>query len=75
MRVKVKLMGMLKDRSPEGDQLDLADDATIADVLAELNIDHQAIQAFSINGSIEREPSTKLSDGDELIVLPPVGGG
>ena len=75
MKIKVKLMGMLKDRTPAGGQIELAVGSTIADVLAQLNVDPEAVQAFSINGSIERNQATPLKDQDELIVLPPVGGG
>ena len=75
MKIKVKLMGMLKDHTPEGGELELPDDATIGCVLAALGIEGETIQAFSINGSIERSRDVKLSNADELTVLPPVGGG
>ena len=75
MKIRVKLMGMLKVHTPEGGQMDLPEAATIGDVLAELQVDTKAIQAFSVNGSIQRDRDTRLSDNDELIVLPPVGGG
>lgn len=75
MKIRIKLMGMLKDRTPADGQMDLPADATIADVLAELEIDADAIQVFSVNGSIQRDQATQLSENDELIVLPPVGGG
>jgi len=75
MKIKVKLMGMLKDKTPDGGELDLEDKATIADVLAALEIDPDSVQAFSINGAIQRDQTTMLSEDDELIVLPPVGGG
>ena len=75
MKIHVKLMGMLKDHAPAGGELDLADGSTIQDVLVELDIDSETIQAFSVNGSIQRDRAAKLADGDELTVLPPVGGG
>ena len=75
MKIKIKLMGMLKDRAPDDGELELPDDATIALVLKQLAIESETIQAFSINGSIERSRERQLADGDELIVLPPVGGG
>ena len=75
MKIKIKLMGMLKDQTPDGGELELETNATIADVLAALTIDPDSVQAFSINGSIQRDQGTELSEGDELIVLPPVGGG
>lgn len=75
MRITIKLMGMLKDQTPENGRMDLPADATIGDVLTALNVDQEAVQVFSVNGSIQRDQATKLIDGDELIVLPPVGGG
>ena len=75
MRIRVQLMGMLKGHTPDGDHLELPDAATIADVLEKLQVDARAVQAFTVNGSIQRDPDTRLSDNDELVVLPPVGGG
>lgn len=75
MKIKVKLMGMLKDRTPEGGELELPDNSTIGSVLTALGIESETIQAFSINGSIERSRDVQLNDADELTVLPPVGGG
>ena len=75
MKIKIKLMGMLKDRTPEGGELELPDNGTISDVLTVLEIDPDSVQAFSINGAIQRDKATKINDNDELTVLPPVGGG
>ena len=75
MRIQIKLMGMLKDRSPEGDVLELDDDASVDDVMSKLGIATETIQAVTVNGSIERDKSRSLTDGDELVILPPVGGG
>ncbi len=75
MKIKIKLMGMLKEKTPDGGELDLESGATIADVLTVLNIEGDSIQAFSVNGLIQRDQETKLNEDDELVVLPPVGGG
>jgi sulfur carrier protein ThiS len=75
MKLRIKLMGMLKDHSPENGELELPEQSTIGDVLKALAVDSESIQAFSVNGSIARDRSRKLFDGDELTVLPPVGGG
>ena len=68
-------MGVLKKRTPEGGTLDLDDGSTISDALAALDLPNKRINAVSVNGEIERDFSRTLKPGDELIVLPPVGGG
>ena len=75
MQIKLKLMGMLRDKLPEGSVLELDDSATIGDALAALDIDADRVQVFTVNGSLERDKQRTLSDGDELSVIPPVGGG
>ena len=75
MKVQIKLMGMLKDKSPPNGQLELADGSTIADALATLDIAPEKVQVITVNGSVERDRSRDLSEGDELSMLPPVGGG
>ena len=68
-------MGMLKGRTPAGGMLEMADGATIADVLRALEIAPQAIQVFTVNGKFERNRDRALLPNDELTVIPPVGGG
>lgn len=75
MKLKIKLMGMLKVHTPDNGELELAANSTIDDVLEALAVDAETIQAFSVNGSIDRDRSRELFDGDELTILPPVGGG
>lgn len=75
MHIQLKFMGMLKDRTPENGELELANGSTIEDILQQLNVPLDSVQAFSLNGSIERDKERVLQDGDELTVLPPVGGG
>lgn len=75
MKIQLKLMGMLKDRTPPDGLLELQEAATIGDVLQRLEIASDGVQVFSVNGSIERNQDRELTDGDDLTVLPPVGGG
>lgn len=75
MRIRVKLMGMLKGQGPPGDVLDAPDQATIADVLRQLELPQNSVQVFSVNGQLERDPNRRLAADDELSVIPPVGGG
>ena len=75
MIVRLKLMGVLKAKTPEDGQLDLEDGATIEDVLHALDVPVESVQIFTVNGSLERDRGRVLSDGDELSVLPPAVGG
>ncbi len=75
MRIRVKLMGVLKPRTPEGGALDVADDATIEDVVRGLGIAPGSARVFTVNGSLERDRARRLVPDDELTVIPPVGGG
>ncbi len=75
MQIKIKLMGMLRDKTPEGGSIELPAGATIADSLVALDIDVGSVQVFTVNGQLQRDKSYQLADGDELSVIPPVGGG
>ena len=75
MKIHVKLMGMLKEKTPVDGVIELPGSSNLGDLLAALEIDSQAIQACSVNGGIKRDVTTALRDGDEVTILPPVGGG
>ena len=73
--VQIKLMGVLKGKTPVDDQLELDDGASIEDVLRALDVPVDSVQVFTVNGALERDRGRKLADGDALSVLPPAGGG
>lgn len=75
MKIHLKLMGMLKSKTPPDGTLELPDGATIMDVLTALDIPPDSVQTFTINGKFVHDKSHALTRGDELTVLPPVGGG
>lgn len=75
MKIQIKLMGVLKDKTPADGQLTISDDATIRDVLQQMDIPVDSVQVFTVNGSLERDKSRTLAENDELTVFPPVGGG
>lgn len=75
MKIRLKLMGMLKDKTPEDGVLELADNGTIKDVLVAMQIEVDSVQVFQVNGQLERNKDRVLAGDDELTVFPPVGGG
>ena len=58
-----------------GGVLELPDGATIEDALAALGLAVDRMHVTTVKGKIERDRGRTLSDGDELTILPPVGGG
>ena len=75
MQIRLKLMGMLKAKTPAGGVLEVGDGATIEDVLRALEIAPQTVRVFTVNGEFERNRSRVLAADDELAAIPPVGGG
>ena len=75
MEIRVKLTGFLKDKTPPGGKLNLTDGSSVSDAIDALSIPGTSIQSCLVNGRFERDRSRKLSEGDELSILPPVGGG
>ncbi len=75
MLIRLKLMGMLKARTPLGGTLEVADGATIDDVLHALDIAPQSIRVYTVNGAVERDRKRVLAANDELAAIPPVAGG
>lgn len=75
MRIRLKLMGMLKAKTPPGGAIEVADGATIDDVLRALDIAPRTVRVFTVNGEFERDTRRVLASDDELSAIPPVGGG
>jgi len=75
VQIRLKLMGVLKGKTPAGGALEVADGATIDDVLRALGVATTTIQIFTVNGRFERDRGRALAPNDELTVIPPVGGG
>ena len=75
MQVRVKLMGVLQEKTPPAGKLQVVDGASIADVLATLDIESSRVQNILVNGKFEKDQSRSLSEDDELMLLAPVGGG
>ena len=75
MNIRIKLMGVLRDKIPPDGTLQMQPGATIEDVLRQLDISTTLVQVISVNGQFQRDHSHVLSPDDELLVLPPVAGG
>ena len=78
MKVRVKLFATLRkygsDKVAPNDGLELAEGATIRQVLAQLGVPESAI-AFVFVNSRQCKLDESLADGDELGVFPPIAGG
>jgi molybdopterin synthase catalytic subunit len=81
MEVRVLFFGMLKDfAGRESEHLSLPQNATLEDLLAHYGEGNprfkQALSSIAISVNQEYAPhSTKLVNGDEVALLPPVSGG
>ena len=75
MQIKLKLMGMLKSKEPPDKVLEVADGASLEAVLHQLEIPVESVAVFTVNGKLIRDRNHRLAAGDELSILPPVGGG
>ncbi len=78
MRVRVLPFGVLRDGLGDGEFLEIADKAIVADVL---NVYRERLPGFaweSIAVAVNQEYARVdlvLKDGDEVALLPPVSGG
>ena len=75
MQVQLKLMGTLKEKTPPDNTLELPEGATIDEVLKLLGISFESVAVCTVNGQLVRDRSRPLAHGDDLSILPPVGGG
>ncbi|MEO6922855.1 MAG: molybdenum cofactor biosynthesis protein MoaE, partial [Bryocella sp.] len=75
IRIHLLAFGSLREALPERD-ITLEEGSTVATLLSSLSIDSKALSgaAVAVNRSYSL-PSTALSDGDEVAILPPVSGG
>ena len=81
MRVSVRLFAVLRDRAGVSElTLEVPDGATVAEVAEALAARFPAVGEYlrHVAYAVNREyvqAGTKLTDGDELAVIPPVSGG
>lgn len=79
MKIQLKLYGNLRRLSPGGQAgvpmtIDLPDGACLQDVVDQLEIPAEETKVAFVNG-IVREWSFHLTEGDQVGIFPPVGGG
>jgi len=77
--IQVKLFATLRRQYPDlgiGEAMSVAvpDEATIADLVERLNLPDGQVKVVFVNGTI-RQKDHGLSEGDEVGIFPPVGGG
>ncbi|MCE2487180.1 MAG: MoaD/ThiS family protein [Desulfurellaceae bacterium] len=80
MEVKLRLFATLRKKLPPGSKagkavLTLDQDATIRDVIQQLDIPEDLAQMVLVNGEQTRAFDQVLTDGDSLSIFPPVAGG
>jgi molybdopterin converting factor small subunit len=77
--VHVKLFATLRQYRPglgmgEAFPVDLSNGATLGDLIQSLSLPDDEIKIVFVNG-LFRERTDSLSDGDQVGIFPPVGGG
>ena len=74
MKVVVKVFGastLALESSAQS--LDLKGDATVEDALNAIHVTDEYL--YVVRNGVRVTRTTKLSDGDELLMVPPIGGG
>jgi sulfur carrier protein ThiS len=76
LRIRIKLYASLRRKlpGPEEHEMEVAEAATVAELLKELGIRPEEAAFVIINGK-KAAPDSVLSDGDSIGVFPPLGGG
>jgi molybdopterin synthase sulfur carrier subunit len=78
MRIRIKLVGALRNKLPESQgstQLEVESEATVTSILEKLGLPAGRVHLVMVNGEMEHDRARPLVDGDELTLFPPVAGG
>jgi len=83
MRITVKTAGLLGKHLPAGSignraEIEIADGATPATVIASLGMPSEASYLVTLNGAsipVAERATRKLKSGDTLAIMPPLRGG
>ncbi|HSM70019.1 MAG TPA: MoaD/ThiS family protein [Anaerolineales bacterium] len=77
MQINVKLFGILRDQLPATQkgktQVELQDGASVADLLAHLNITRRV--EVAVGDDIEADMDHILTNGDQVDIFTAIGGG
>ena len=77
MKVQISMFATLKQYAPGGRgnfELDLAAGATVKNLIEGLKIPKSMEKVILINGR-HADDGTRLADGDEVTIFPPIEGG
>jgi sulfur-carrier protein len=74
MTVKVKLFASLREFGPEEQVMEIPEHGTLEDVVGRLELPGKIPLLKVVNGEI-RKIDHPLSEGDEVALFPPIGGG
>lgn len=77
--VEVKLFATLRRQFPdlgvgEAMSVELPEDATVGELVRELELPEDQVKVVFVNSTVRKEDYV-LTDGDEVGIFPPVGGG
>ncbi|MCS7167944.1 MAG: MazG nucleotide pyrophosphohydrolase domain-containing protein [Gemmatales bacterium] len=76
MQVRVKPMGMLRQRLGSSEQrLEVPEGTTLEQLLQQLGLPKGSVQVVMVNGEREHNWTRALQDQDEITLLAPVAGG
>jgi len=79
IKVEVKLFATLRRQFPdlrvgEAMSVTLPEEATVAQLVNKLGLPEKQVKVIFVNGTV-RKQGHSLTDGDEVGIFPPVGGG
>jgi len=74
MRITVRLFATLSRGRPGEEALEVDQDATVLQVMKRLGVPEGEVVLIFVNGR-HAKPDLHLTEGDEVALVPPIGGG
>ncbi len=75
MEIRIKLMGLLREKKPPRGCLEIIAGSSVQDILNLLEIPPEHVHLVMVNGQHTPDRGQLLHENDELMIMPPVGGG